>query len=171
MTNLTGNIQQDLEILAKEQKTIRVKKLHPDAVIPKYQSAGASGFDLHALEEVTLLPGETHLVKTGVAFQIPANTEIQVRPRSGLSAKTKLRVCNSPGTVDSDYTGECVVIMENTTPRYFGIVPNSFGGITIKKGDRIAQAVLCPVIRADIEEVEELDKTDRGNKGFGSTGQ
>lgn len=149
---------------------ILVKKLHPDAIIPKYQTAGASGFDLHALEDVLLMPGETHLVRTGLSFEIPPNTELQIRPRSGLSAKTKLRIANAPGTVDEDYRGELKVIIENTTSRYFGIVPNSFGGIEIKKGDRIAQAVLCPIIRALIEEVTEINETSRGNGGFGSTG-
>jgi len=149
---------------------IQIKKLHEDAVVPKYATPGASGFDLHALEDTTILPGETKLVKTGLSVDVGPGYELQVRPRSGLSLKTLLRVANSPGTVDSDYRGEVCVIMQNTDlPGYCdGYYPKA---IDIKKGERIAQGVVCPVVQADIEVVDELGDTARGAGGFGSTGK
>lgn len=156
---------------------IRVKKLHEDAVVPKYASQGASGFDFHALEDTILLPGETALVRTGLAIAVGFENELQVRPRSGLSLKTPLRVANAPGTVDSDYRGEICVIMTNTAVWSHSsswIVRNgeNYNQNTqfIKKGDRIAQGVICPVNRVAIDEVESLDETERGSGGFGSTG-
>jgi len=139
---------------------VNIKKLNDLAVIPQYQTSGAAGFDLHSTEEVVIMPGDTHLVSTGLAFAVPERFELQVRPRSGLSAKTKLRVANSPGTVDSDYRGEVKIILTNT-----GHVPS-----VIKVGDRVAQGVLCPVYRADFKVVDELDETSRGSGGIGSTG-
>lgn len=138
---------------------IAVKRLSAQAIIPQYQSSGASGFDFHASENVSLEPGETKLVPTGLAFEIPIGQELQVRPRSGLSFKTKLRIPNSPGTVDADYRGEVKIIMENT------------GDTThfIQVGDRVAQGVICPVIQVQLEEVQELSDTARGEGGFGST--
>ena len=142
---------------------LEVKKLREDAIIPTRGSAKSSGLDLYAVEDVEIELGQTKLVKTGVAFGIPEGYEIQVRPRSGLSLKTGLRICNSPGTVDQDYTGECAVIMQ--------LLPNNnVVSYTIKRGDRIAQAILCPVIIPELVEVEELGATDRGSNGFGSTG-
>lgn len=141
---------------------LKIKKLHPDAVVPKYQSAGASGFDLHALEDMDIKAGDTVLVKTGLSVAVPAGYELQVRPRSGMALKTNLVVANSPGTVDSDYRGEVCVIMKNS----LGIKAHQ----KISKGDRIAQGVIVPVVQAEIEEVEELDETQRGAGGFGSTG-
>lgn len=138
-----------------------IKRLSESAIIPKYQSKQASGFDLHSVDNYVLKPGETHLISTGLAFDIPEGYEIQIRPRSGLSAKTGLRVANAPGTVDSDYTGEVKIIMANT------------GNLIeiIDKGDRIAQAVLAPVVQAEIVEVDELKSTERAESGFGSTGR
>ena len=138
-----------------------IKRLSESAIIPKYQSKQASGFDLHVINDCVLKPGETHLISTGLAFDIPEGYEIQIRPRSGLSAKTGLRVCNSPGTVDQDFRGEVKIIMANT------------GNLIeiIDKGDRIAQAVLAPVVQAEIVEVEEINQTERGSGGFGSTGK
>jgi len=157
---------------------IRIKKLHEDAVIPKYQTNGASGFDLHALEDTYVYPGATKLVRTGLAVDVGPGYELQVRPRSGLSLKTPLRVANAPGTVDADYRGEICVIMTNTStdfsPRVdeFGfILTNPNGEQHIKKGDRIAQGVVCPVVQADIEVVDYLDDTNRGSGAFGSTGK
>lgn len=137
-----------------------IKRLSESATLPKYQSKQASGFDLHSVDNYVLKPGETHLISTGLAFDIPEGYEIQIRPRSGLSAKTGLRVANAPGTVDADYTGEVKIIMANT------------GNLIeiIDKGDRIAQAVLAPVVQAEIVEVEEINQTERGSAGFGSTG-
>lgn len=145
------------------------KLLHPDAKLPAYATPGASGFDLVAIEDVEICRGETKLVKTGLAVEIPKGYEMQVRPRSGLSLKTPLRVANSPGTVDSDYRGEVGVILTN-----IAVYENdNYGNPTrqkIKKGDRIAQGVICPVIHADMYVSTVLTDTARGEDGFGSTG-
>lgn len=151
---------------------IKIKKLNQDAVVPSYATEGASGFDLVATEDVVFNPSETKLVKTGLSIEVPYGFELQVRPRSGLSLKTPLRVANSPGTVDADYRGEICVIMTHT-----GSHSDVFGNgaqdpnYTIKKGDRIAQGVICPVIKAAFQVVESLDETKRGEKGFGSSGK
>lgn len=154
---------------------LKIKKLHPDAVLPKYQTKGASGFDFHALEDTIVLPGETKLVKTGLAVAVENGYELQVRPRSGLSLKTPLRVANAPGTVDADYRGEVCIILTNTLePLMKGYTPEEDDRQTfsfIKKGDRIAQGVICPVLQVEFEEVEELDSTERGAGGYGSTGK
>lgn len=141
---------------------VKIKKTHPNAKIPVYQSRGASGFDFHALEDVILLPGDTKLIKTGLSFEIPEGYELQVRPRSGMSLKTKMRVSNSPGTVDADYRGEVCIIADHIT---------GDGIIHIKKGDRVAQGVICPIIQAQFEVVDILDETSRGSGAFGSTGR
>ena len=141
---------------------LKIKRLHPDAVIPAYQSEGAAGFDLHAVESVEAPSGKTVMVKTGLSVEVPPGYELQIRPRSGVSLKTGLMVKNSPGTIDSDYRGEvCIIIYNNG---------EWFGGHYINKGDRIAQAVLKRVERAAIQEVEELSTTVRGTGGLGSTG-
>lgn len=145
---------------------IKIKKLHPDAIIPQYQTDGSAGFDFHAIENITIHPGNTTLVKTGLSFEIPKGFELQVRPRSGMSLKTKLRVANSPGTIDSDYRWEVCIILDNIGSRD---VPGNI--VAIRKGDRIAQGVICPIIRAQFEEVEELSSTGRGQGGFGSSGK
>ena len=158
---------------------IKIKKLHPDAKIPQYATPGAAGFDLVAIENVDIEPGQTKLIKTGLAIEIPEGYELQIRPRSGISLKTPLRVPNSPGTVDSDYRSEICVIMENTAPKSnVGTKENFASGITritgpqkISKGDRIAQGVICPIIQGSFIEVEELSDTQRGAGGFGSTGK
>lgn len=129
--------------------------------MPKYQTSGASGFDLHSTEDLVLKPGEKILVPTGLAFNIPLGHELQIRPRSGLSFKTGLRVINSPGTIDSDYTGELKIIMQNTGSLFE----------IINEGDRVAQAVLVPIIQAELIETTELNKTERSNQGFGHTGK
>lgn len=138
-----------------------IKRLSDSAIIPKYQTSGSAGFDLHADNNYVFKPGETHLISTGLAFEIPQGYELQIRPRSGLSAKTGLRVVNAPGTVDSDYTGEVKIIMSNV------------GNLMeiIDKGDRVAQAVLAPVIQAEIVEIDNINQTERGSAGFGSTGK
>lgn len=136
-----------------------IKRIHPDAIIPQYQSLGAAGFDLHAVDNYVIIPNETVLISTGLIFDIPVGYELQIRPRSGLSAKTKLRIANSPGTIDSDYKDEVKVIIENT---------GSLVSI-IDKGDRVAQAVLAPIVRAEIVEVDVVEESARG--GFGSTGR
>lgn len=138
---------------------LKVTKLHPDAIIPTRGSAKASGLDLYALEEWIIPPGTTVKITTGIAFGIPEGYEIQVRPRSGMSFKTSLRVSNSPGTIDQDFTGSCDVLIDNIGNKHY----------VIAKGDRIAQAVLCPVVLPELEEVTTLDTTERGTQGFGST--
>lgn len=167
-----------------KQVPIKVKKMHPDAVIPQYQTDGSAGFDLHAVEDVVIEPGETKLIRTGLAFEIPQGYELQVRPRSGVSAKTALRIANSPGTIDSDYRGEVSVIADNTATLRQAVkciqtldgdlstleVLNGGTSIRIRKGNRIAQCVIQAVPQAVFEEVDELKATERGTGGFGSTG-
>lgn len=141
--------------------TIKIKKLIPDAKIPEYKSDGASGFDLYASEDVVIPTGSTCLVPTGISVEIPEGYEMQIRPRSGLSLNSPIRIANTPGTIDSDYRGEIKVIVWNT---------DTYCPITIKKHSRIAQGVIVPVIKAKFEEVEDLNITERGSGGFGSTG-
>lgn len=135
-------------------------KLYNGQSVPLYATEGAAGFDLVANEEVVVNPFSTQLIPTGISVGVPPGFELQIRPRSGLSLKTKLRVANSPGTIDSDYRGEIKVVLENT-----GNVAH-----VVRKGDRIAQGVLSPVFTAVWQPVEELDVTDRNDGGFGSTG-
>ncbi|MDR0664477.1 MAG: dUTP diphosphatase [Helicobacteraceae bacterium] len=139
---------------------IRVRRLSPDALIPQYQSANAAGFDLHALEDTEIASGDRALVRTGLAIALPIGYELQVRPRSGLALKHGVTVLNTPGTVDSDYRGELMIILFNADRQTF----------KINKGDRIAQAIIASVLRADFETTDELDETRRGAGGFGSTG-
>lgn len=144
-------------------KTINIKKLHDDAVIPKYNYPTDSGFDLHSVENIIIPALGRVAVPTGLSFQFEPNLEIQVRSKSGLALNQGLMVLNSPGTVDQGYSGEIKVIVFNTNN-----IP-----VEIKKGMKVAQAVLCPVINGanvSIEEVEELETTDRADNGFGSTG-
>lgn len=169
---------------------IKVKRLHPDAVVPQYQTEGAAGFDLHAVEDVVIEPGETVLVRTGLAFELPHGYEMQIRPRSGVSLRTKLRIANAPGTVDADFRGEVGVIIENTMD--YGVKDDVWfarklngtrqridhitgdtvqhGAYIIRRGDRICQGVISEVPRANFIEVIEVGETERGDGGFGSTG-
>jgi dUTP pyrophosphatase len=140
---------------------VEVQKLREDAIIPAYQSEEAAGFDLHAIEDAHIPAGERMLIKTGLAVALPKGYELQVRPRSGLAFKHGITVLNSPGTVDSDYRGELMVLLMN----------HGKEGFEIQKGERIAQAVLKAVIQADFKPVEELSETARGASGFGSTGR
>jgi dUTP pyrophosphatase len=140
---------------------VQIKKVHPDAIVPKYQTAGAAGVDLCSVEDVTIGEGDKALVATGLSMAIPRGWEGQVRPRSGLAAKSALTVLNSPGTIDSDYRGEVKVILIN----------HGHGVFHLRKGDRIAQMVFALVGRAEFAEVETLESTDRGAGGFGSTGK
>lgn len=143
-----------------ERVRVKVKKIHPNAVIPQYKTSGSAGFDLYTIEDVEIQPGETKQIRTGLIFEIPEGYEIQIRPRSGMSLKTPLRISNAPGTIDSDYRGEVMIIAENTS-----IVPFS-----VEKGTRIAQGVLQKVPQAEFIEVEKVSETERGEGGFGSTG-
>ena len=142
---------------------IEVKRLpHGEGLpLPAYGSEHAAGLDVVAAESLTLAPGERHAVATGFAIAIPHGYEVQVRPRSGLALKHGLSVLNTPGTIDSDYRGEVKVILANLGAEPFEIV----------RGERIAQLVPSPVLRARFEMVECLDQTSRGTGGFGSTGR
>ena len=142
---------------------LKVKRLaHFKGELPAYQSALASGFDVRAQIDipVTLEPGDRALVPTALSFEIPEGFEIQARPRSGLAIKQGISLLNTPGTIDADYRGEVKIILVN------------MGGedVVINDQDRIAQLVLCPVLQAEFEVVDELTDTERGAGGFGSTG-
>ena len=142
---------------------VKVKKLsHFQGELPTYGSLHASGFDLIAQvpEKIELRPGQRAMVPTGLSFEIPPGYEIQVRPRSGWAIKKGVSVVNTPGTVDADYRGEVLVGLINLGQEPMDILP----------GDRMAQAVLCPVVQAELVEVAELSGTERGAGGFGSTG-
>ena len=141
---------------------ILIKRLSKNIQLPKYETDGSSGMDLSANieKEIEIAPGKTSIIPTGLAVSIPKNFEIQIRPRSGLAAKNQISVLNSPGTVDADYRGEIKVILINHGKNVF----------KIEKGLRIAQMVLCPVIKATLKEVDTLEETKRGTGGFGSTG-
>lgn len=144
-------------------KVLKVQKIHEDAVFPKYAYPSDSGFDLHSTETLTIDPFGRALVPTGLKFEFDENFELQVRPKSGLALKLGLTVLNTPGTVDQGYTDEVKVIVFNTNN-----VP-----VTIEKGMKVAQAVLCPVMNGKyviIEEIKQVSDKDRGNNGFGSTG-
>jgi dUTP pyrophosphatase len=137
--------------------------IHPDAVHPKYNYESDSGFDLHSVEDLEVLPFGRILVPTGLCFDIKDGYEIQVRSKSGLALKHGLMVLNSPGTVDNGYTGEVQVIVFNT---------NNYV-VTIPKGMKIGQAVLCPVVNGGwvgLNQVAQINKKERGSNGFGSTG-
>ena len=148
---------------------ILFKRLSQDAIIPAYATPGASGMDVASPVDCLIDAGKTVLIKLGLAVAVPDGWELQVRPRSGLSLKTKLRLPNAPGTIDSDYRGEVGVIIENTDvdPNFVFMPP----ALRINRGDRIAQLVVCPVARAEMVEVDELPDTQRGTGGFGSTGK
>lgn len=145
------------------QMEIKIKKLNKDAIIPMYATKGAAGFDLASMDDVLIRPGETVLIDTGLVFEIPDGYEMQIRPRSGLSLKTGLRINNAPGTIDSDFLDSVKIIMSNVSKTSFDLQ-------YIKKGQRIAQGVICPVKQVTFVEVEELKTTERGTGAFGSTG-
>ena len=141
---------------------ILIKRLSKNIILPKYETSGSSGLDLSAniKTSVKIEPGETTIIPTGISVSIPKNFEIQIRPRSGLAAKNQISVLNTPGTIDADYRGEIKVILINLSKKTF----------IVENGARIAQMVLCPVIKAKLKEVDSLDDTSRGSEGFGSTG-
>jgi dUTP pyrophosphatase len=139
------------------------KKLHPDAIVPTFAYSLDSGFDLYSIKEIGLLPFGRALVPTGLAFEVPDGTELQVRSKSGLAINQGLMVLNSPGTVDCGYLGEIKVIVMNM---------NNYA-VTIEKHQKVAQGVLCPVFngkKVKLTEKDNLGKSDRGANGFGSTG-
>ena len=141
---------------------ILIKRLSKDVKLPKYETEGSSGLDLAANidKQIKILPGKSEVIPTGLAVAIPKNFEIQIRPRSGLAAKSQISVLNSPGTIDADYRGELKVILINLSNKVF----------IVEKGLRVAQMVLSPVTKATLKEVKELESTERGSGGFGSTG-
>ena len=141
---------------------ILIKRLSKNVSLPKYETEGSSGLDLAANidKQILIKPGKSAIIPTGLAVAIPKKFEIQIRPRSGLAAKKQISVLNTPGTIDSDYRGEIKVILINLSDKSF----------IIEKGLRIAQMVLCPIVKAELKEVETLANTERGSGGFGSTG-
>ena len=142
---------------------VLIKKLNPAVKLPKYETSGASGVDLIAFieETIDLKPKESFLIPTGLSVAFSEDFEIQIRPRSGLAAKNNISVLNTPGTIDSDYRGEIKVIIYNHGSENF----------LINNGDRIAQMILTPVLKMELEEVNNLPRSLRGKGGFGSTGK
>ena len=141
---------------------ILIKRLSKNVTLPRYETEDSSGLDLAANidEQIKILPGKSEIIPTGLAVAIPKNFEIQIRPRSGLAAKNQVSVLNTPGTIDADYRGEIKVILINLSDKVF----------VVEKGLRIAQMVVCPVIKVSLKEVTKLEITERGSGGFGSTG-
>lgn len=170
-----------------EKIHVGFKKLNNDATLPIKAHESDSGIDLYANEDVKLYPGETKIINTGLAIVLPNGYEAQVRPRSGLTSKTKLRV--QLGTIDQGYTGEIGIIADNVTSRIFASIPRLMKGlmvgdddfnvtkeikqnpIIINKGEKIAQLVIQKIPHVEIYELEKLPTTVRGSKGFGSTGK
>lgn len=140
---------------------LKIKKIHPDAVIPKYANYGDAGLDLFSIEDHVINPGDHLLVKTGLQMELPMGFEAQIRPKSGLALKNRITVLNSPATIDSGYRGELGIIIINHGDEDF----------EIKKGEKIAQMVIAKHEIAEIMEVEELFPSQRGTGGFGSTGK
>lgn len=157
-------------------------RMYPDVEVPKYQTKGSAGCDVRAYlpqdeypeGKVEIQAGETKIIPTGLKFSLPDGWEMQIRPRSGLSAKTKLRIANSPGTLDCDYTGELKLLVDNIQSVMPDSVLNTFrinpSPIIINHGDRIAQLVINEIAQMELNEKNNLDETDRGEGGIGSTG-
>jgi dUTP pyrophosphatase len=139
---------------------LKIKKLHPDAVTPSYSHPGDAGLDLFSVEDAQIEAGASKMVKTGMSIELPPGTEGQVRPRSGLALKHQITVLNTPGTIDEGYRGEVGIILINHGKEIFEVT----------KGMKIAQLLVKPVLRVEVEEVEDLSDTARGAGGFGSTG-
>ena len=141
---------------------ILIKRLSKKVSLPKYETSGSSGMDLAANIDanINIDPGKTAIIPTGLALSIPKGFEVQIRPRSGLAAKHKISVLNTPGTIDADYRGEIKIILINLGQETF----------KVEMGLRIAQMVVCPVVQAQLKEVDDLNETERGKGGFGSTG-
>ena len=142
---------------------VLVKRLNPKVKLPEYKTSGSSGMDLMAFinSPIKIAPNTLELVPTGLSIAIPEDLEIQIRPRSGLAAKSSIGVLNAPGTIDSDYRGELRIILFNHGNKDF----------IVNSNDRVAQMVLTPVIKMELEEVDQLPVTIRGSGGFGSTGK
>ena len=142
---------------------VLIKKLNPKVQIPVYKTSGASGMDLMAFvdQPIKIAPKSSYLVPTGLSLAFSDNYEVQIRPRSGLAAKNQITVLNTPGTIDSDYRGEIKIILFNHGNEEF----------VVNNNDRIAQMILTPVIKMDLEETNDLPDSIRGEDGFGSTGK
>ena len=142
---------------------ILIKRLSKNINLPRYETDGSSGMDLSANinSHIKIEPGETTIIPTGISVSIPKNFEIQIRPRSGLAAKNQITVLNTPGTIDADYRGELKIIIFNHSKHDF----------VVNNNDRVAQMVLIPIAKMELEEANELPKTLRGEGGFGSTGK
>ena len=142
---------------------VLIKKLDPKVTLPSYKTKGASGMDLMAFvkEKIVIKPQTSALIPTGLSVAFSEDYEIQIRPRSGLAAKNNISVLNTPGTIDSDYRGELKIIIFNHSKHDF----------VVNNNDRIAQMILTPVAKMELEEANELPKTLRGEGGFGSTGK
>ena len=142
---------------------VLIKKLDQSAELPSYKTKGASGMDLKALikKPINIKPKTSSIIPTGFSVAFPEEYEIQIRPRSGLAAKNNISVLNTPGTIDSDYRGEIKVILFN----------HGSDDFIINNGDRIAQMILTPVVKIELEEIDDLPETIRGEGGFGSTGK
>ena len=158
------NLQERVSFLSGDRLSrkvsLKVHRVSEDAYMPVYKTDGASGFDLASCEDVEVAPHQRVMIRTGLKFEIPEGYEVQIRPRSGLALKGYFIMPNAPGTIDSDYRGEVGIILMNLSP-YRQVV---------SKGERIAQGVLAPSVRANFVEVEGLSSTVRGSGGFGSTG-
>lgn len=153
-------VKRSVSPILKFPMQLKIKRLSPSAVIPQYAHPGDAGLDLVSVETKTIAPGESQLIRTGIALDLPPGTEAQVRPRSGLALKHQITVLNTPGTIDEGYRGEVCVILINHGTQTFQVEP----------GMRIAQMVIASFISVTVEEVEMLDDTARGAGGFGSTG-
>ena len=142
---------------------VLIKKLFPEVQLPSYKTSGASGMDLMAFikSSITIKPKTSCLIPTGLSVAFSKDYEVQIRPRSGLAAKNNISVLNTPGTIDSDYRGEIKVIIYNHGNKDF----------LVNNGDRIAQMILTPVVKMELEEANDLPETIRGEGGFGSTGR
>ena len=142
---------------------VLIKKLNPKVELPAYKTSGASGMDLMAFIEqpIKLAPSSSYLVPTGLSVAFSEDYEIQIRPRSGLAANNSITILNTPGTIDSDYRGEIKIILFNHSNKEF----------TINNKDRVAQMILTPIIKIELEETDDLPNTLRGESGFGSTGK
>lgn len=143
-----------------ENYKLKIQKLSSKAIIPNYANPGDAGLDLYSIDEIELRKGERALVHTGIKIELPKNTEAQIRPRSGLALKNGITLVNSPGTIDEGYRGEIGVIVINHGDELF----------KIEEGMKIAQMVIKPIFKVEVEEVENLSESERGENGFGSSG-
>jgi len=146
--------------IGDKKMKLKIKRIDENAILPQYAHSTDSGMDLFSIEDKIILANETTLIKTGLKIELPPNTEAQIRPKSGIALKNSVTVLNTPGTIDEGYTGEiCIILINHGNSPY-----------KVNKGEKIAQMVIMPVIRVEVEEIEVLNETSRGVGGFGSTG-